>query len=152
MKAAVACAILLTLCACERRPVEVQACEALLLPSLKAPSTYKLIDATTSKTKNGATDVFIQYDAANSYNAPIRGVFACKVDAEGVARSMQTEAEHDVEEAARIAVSNETYAEPVERSTPKPAIDLDDVPVCDRPDSSAKRALMNEIGTDCMGE
>ena len=152
MKTAFACTVLFILCACESRPGEVQACEALLLPVLKAPSTYKLIDATASKTKNGETDVFIQYDAANSYNAPIRGIFACKVDAQGVATSMQTDAEHDVEEAARTALSTDTDAEPVERSTPKPTIDLDEVPVCDRPDSPAKRTLMNEIGVDCRGE
>lgn len=28
----------------------------------------------------------------------------------------------------------------------------DQTPVCDRPDSPGKRALMNEIGTNCLGE
>lgn len=34
-----------------------------------------------------------------------------------------------------------------------PAVDDDgEVPVCDRPNSAEKSALMNEVGTDCLGE
>lgn len=140
------------MCACNNRPKEVQACEALLMPSLKAPSTYKLIDATASRTKKGTTNVFIQYDAVNSYNAPIRGTFACTVDAEGIAASLEADAEREVEEAAHIALSTGSDPKPVEKPKREVAIDLDEVPVCDRPDSPAKRALMNEIGTNCLGE
>jgi len=52
---------------------------------------------------------------------------------------------------------------PLPTPTPEPARDaaaarddemlnVDEVSVCDRPDSPEKAALMNEIGTDCMGE
>lgn len=150
MRFGVGCAILATLCACNGRSREVQACESLLLPSLKAPSTYKLVDATALKTKSGVTDVFIQYDAVNSYNAPIRGTFACKVDVAGVASSMEADVDRDLEEAIRSTARSSD--KPVDQTEPERATDLDEVPVCDRDDSPEKRALMNEIGTDCMGE
>ena len=145
---------------CSRQSEPVRACEAQLLPTLKAPSTYKLIESTVGlQIKDGTQDVLLRYDAANTYNTPIRSVFWCEFnpstgsaeqhdDSEIQADNMEAIADtvDAVEPAAARPSSN---AGPPEDARASPETFDDGVPVCDRPDSPEKFALMNEIGVDC---
>ncbi len=141
-------AILALLAGCQSKVDEVEKCEALLLPTLKAPSSYKLVDSTLGlPEKDGRRNVFLQYDAVNSYNAPLRATFWCEIDRSGNARA------HDVEAVADDldAMAANIAAADADLSTPNPFTEtnLEETPVCDRPDSPEKFALMNQIGVDC---
>lgn len=61
---------------CEQPPPKsVLACESAVKAFLRSPSTYKRINST------GLSDyAFVEYDAANAYGTPIRGVATCKFD------------------------------------------------------------------------
>jgi len=62
------------------------------MPRLKAPSTYKLVSSTIGlPDKAGGHDVFLTYDASNSYNAPIRDTFWCTIDRNGIASEGRSE-------------------------------------------------------------
>lgn len=141
---------------CEQRPKSVQQCETLLLTKLKAPSTYKAFDAVVGAPDGGKQQVAITYDAVNSYNAPIRGTFLCSFDIgsgiadedKGAAAFLgETPVDH-LDLPAAQALPRADTAKTEEQRADFP----DEVPVCDRPDSPEKFALMNEIGTDCTGE
>lgn len=139
---------------CSTKPQQIEKCEAILLPTLKAPSTYKLISNTIGlPNKDGSQDVFLNYDAVNSYNAPIRGLFWCVIGKDGTASAHDTEATVD-----DMVIPDAGVPSPAPSPTPAPKAAAakptyeDEVPVCDRPDSPEKSALMNEIGTDCMGD
>ena len=57
-------------------------CESYIQGRLKAPSTYKRVSSTSSPMKEGAEYwVSVDYDAANSYNAPIRDTYICRFPA-----------------------------------------------------------------------
>jgi hypothetical protein len=161
--AAIAAAVAMT--GCDQKPQAVQQCEALLLPTLKAPSTYKLVEHLVSlpNKKTGKQDVFLTYDAANTYNAPIRGQFWCVFNPrnssieqgggglEGIADNLEAAADEE----AKKLVAPPARPRRAKRAEPPPTPDYADgeeeeVPVCDRPDSAAKQALMNEIGVDCL--
>lgn len=159
------CAMLAS-ASCSRQPTPVRACEAILLRNLKAPSTYKLVEPTVGLPKpNGTQDVFLRYDAVNSYNAPIRDVFWCTYDPKADTASQHDDTAIEPDDLSLMSdnLSAVTPAPsaagsrvaPAERGgdakTPSAEVD-DEVPVCDRPDSPSKFALMNEIGTDCTGE
>lgn len=62
-------------------PAEIKQCEDYLVAKLKAPATYKRIEASSfvdSDHKPPRQTVIIQYDAVNSYNAPIRDMQVCQ--------------------------------------------------------------------------
>lgn len=146
---------------CGGKPAAITQCEALLLPKLKAPSTYKLADSTIGlPDKDGTRDVFLHYDAANSYNAPIRDIFWCKIDKQGEASEASNIPDSMIDPTANLtgddSGKNDDLAVPV-TPAPTPSYDAmdndyDDMPVCDREDSPETRALMNEIGTNCNVE
>jgi hypothetical protein len=58
----------------------VAQCEAWLQAKLVAPSTYKQIRVTVGipDEKTQRQDVFVTYDAANSFGTPIRGLEHCQ--------------------------------------------------------------------------
>lgn len=152
-------AILLAgLLSCAQVASPVSKCEAVLLGGLKTPASYKRLDDTVGPIENGRQSVFITYDAVNSYNAPIRSVFACDyTPATGGAREADTAADSlDTPAGITQARQQESIApvqpDPATASAAADPAEDDEVPVCDRPDSPEKSALMNEIGTDCMGE
>ena len=146
----------------------VKRCETVLLATLKAPSSYKLIEVVEGQPdKVGNKDVFLTYDAVNSYNAPIRDTFACAYNLRsGLGRDKssdyeaQAEAEIDKIEREVDKALNERNAPVAQR--PNPILEpkqkvtevqtLDEIPVCDRPDSPEKTKRMAEIGVDCLGE
>lgn len=126
---------------------------------LKALTTYRAFDTIVSPADGGKQQVAITYDAVNSYNAPIRGTFFCSFDigsgladeAEGVAASFGEAplGQLDLPAAATPSPTDPAHTVPTPRAEVDPP---DEIPVCDQPDSPAKFALMNEIGTDCTGE
>lgn len=73
---------LITLSGCSTfDPPEVAACEKYLVAKLKAPSTYKRINASSvgvPYAKPTEWDVDIEYDAANAFNTPIRDHQLCQ--------------------------------------------------------------------------
>lgn len=155
-------AALLT-CACAAKSDQITSCEARLLPTLKAPSTYRKIRSTVGAIgKDGLQNIFIEYDAANEYNAPLRATFWCIYDPKA-RRAVQ----HDVSnlEPENLEQIKDTTTTPEPKlappsptptptpgARPAPRTKAVEVPVCDRPDSPEKFALMNEIGVDCTGE
>lgn len=143
----------------------VEKCEGILLPTLKAPSSYKLIDPLIGlPEKDGSRNVFLKYDAVNSYNAPLRDTFWCVVKKSGevepggggvdaIADNMEALADNIADAALPDNAPNPFAEKPASPETPvTPTMEEDEVPVCDRPDSPEKTALMNEIGVDCLGE
>lgn len=60
-------------CMAEDPDIAITVCEAALKARLKAPSSYRKIEASIS-----GNSVFLTYDAVNSYNAPLRAMKACK--------------------------------------------------------------------------
>lgn len=58
----------------------LNACEDALKATLKAPASYKRIKVTGNP---GDTLYLIEYDAVNSYNAPIRGNGMCHLTKSG---------------------------------------------------------------------
>jgi hypothetical protein len=146
---------------CSSKSEPVRSCEAQLMPTLKAPSTYKLIDTTIGlPNKDGTQDVFLTYDAANAYNAPIRSTFWCvynsktgsaeQHDDSGIqADNMDALADNVDAPEPETASPSPTTAPKLEASATAEAPD-EEVPVCDRPDSPEKFALMNEIGVNCI--
>ncbi len=60
---------------------EIKQCEEYLLAKLKAPATYKRVEASSFAYPDYRPErrtVIIKYDAANSYNAPIRDTQICQ--------------------------------------------------------------------------
>lgn len=156
MKVAAALIATLLCAGCEQRPKSVQQCESLLLTKLKAPSTYKAFDTVVGGPDRGKQQVAITYDAVNSYNAPIRGTFFCSFDiSSGLADEDKSAGaalgETPVEQLDLPAAPTPSRAEATNAMEKQGELP-DEVPVCDQPDSPAKFALMNEIGTDCIGE
>lgn len=159
-----ACAMALASCSRDSRAIE--ACEAALLPTLKAPSSYKRVSEMVGPTQSGRQSVIIAYDAVNSYNAPIRDTFLCDFNpatGEGAnAATLQDQYADDMSAANETAEPSISDLNPpnkpagsFEQEQPTASTETgadEEVPVCDRPDSPEKSALMNEIGTDCMGE
>jgi hypothetical protein len=155
-------AALLT-CACSAEPDQITSCEARLLPTLKAPSTYRKIRSTVAAVgKNGQQDVFIEYDAANEYNAPLRATFWCVYDPKTKHAAQHNDSNLEPENLENIKDTTDAQ-EPKPSSpasAPEPASGArsvsraqpDEVPVCDQPDSPEKFALMNELGIGCTGE
>ncbi len=155
----------LSLPSCSFQSSAVSKCEALLLPTLKAPASYHRVTDLVGPVQKGRQSIVITYDAVNSYNAPLRGIFLCEFDPATGGVSIADEPEMYVDDLS-IPVDNATTELPeVKADTgapipPKPSTegasedkgDEDEVPVCDRPDSPEKLELMNEIGTDCLGE
>lgn len=134
---------------------DVKRCEGLLLPTLKAPSTYKLIDAMIgTPDRDRKKNVFLEYDAVNSYNAPIRGKFWCVIDKDGGVREGGGDVESDADNLMAMADNLADRSAPAQQAPTgiNPFSEPEEVPVCDRPDSPEKFALMNEIGVDCLGE
>ncbi|WP_156340226.1 hypothetical protein [Sphingomonas sp. Leaf17] len=137
---------------CSPKPEPVARCEAILLGTLKAPSTYKLIEQTVAHPKaDGSQDVFLTYDAANSYNAPIRDRYWCiynsrtRIAASRPPDPAIVEDDMDIPPVVGIARS--------ESSSPPAGAEAEtDVPVCSQEDSPSKFELMNQLGVDCTGE
>ena len=61
--------------ACDKQ--EVVECEKQLLAKLKSPASYKRVDVTVLEDKGKVELIFIDYDAANSYGAIMRGEEVC---------------------------------------------------------------------------
>lgn len=59
-------------------PIAITQCRDYLLKKLKAPSTYKQIQADQIKMDDGKWSIIIQYDAANAYGTPIRDNQVCR--------------------------------------------------------------------------
>lgn len=166
MRGRLSALLLLALSGCQGRDEAlIDKCEAILLPTLKAPSTYKRIETTVGlPEKNGQRSVFIKYDAVNTYNAPIRETFWCVIKKNGVADvggggtdMIADNMEALADNIAAAALPPDTPNPFSEKPDPTPSavptpFDDEEVPVCDQPDSPAKSALMNEIGVDCLGE
>lgn len=146
------------LSSCTKLTSPVSNCESVLLRGLKTPASYKRIDETVGLIEHGRQSVFITYDAVNSYNAPIRSVFACDYtpatgsakEAETVADSLDTPPE--ITAIPQPGTTAPFQPDPANESAAPEPSDDDEVPVCDRPDSQGKTNLMNEIGVDCSGE
>ncbi|KQM37935.1 hypothetical protein ASE59_11585 [Sphingomonas sp. Leaf10] len=62
----------------QAEPPAIAQCREYLLKKLKAPSTYKQIQADQVKMDDGKWSVVIQYDAANAYGTPIRDNQVCR--------------------------------------------------------------------------
>lgn len=58
-------------------PDDVVTCEEATKALLKAPSTYKRVDASRLSQQNGVR-LFLRYDAANSFGTPLRGTAVCE--------------------------------------------------------------------------
>lgn len=157
------CLPLLVLAGCNPRDKPVVQCEGVLKAMLKAPASYHLVESLVGSAKsNGTQDVFITYDAVNSYNAPLRERFWCIYD-------LHTGTAKSADAGVGVAPDNVGIEQPVppidkpavrnaksKNSSPSlksgPQSYEDEVPVCDRPDSPEKFALMNELGVGCGGE
>jgi hypothetical protein len=151
---------------CSLQSRAVSKCETLLLATLKAPASYRRVTDLVGPTVKGRQSVVITYDAVNSYNAPLRDTFLCQFDPATGTASPSDDDSAVVADDLSIPVENLIDATPVARPTvdapvsskpsPQPAFNAenedDEVPVCDRPDSPEKSELMNEIGTDCLGD
>lgn len=87
MKAMVTCLLFGSLASCSAfDPQEVKDCQARLIASLKAPSTYKRISlANEIVTYEGPAlrKVEIIYDAQNSYGVPLRQTRTCRFPLKG---------------------------------------------------------------------
>lgn len=61
-------------------PLELIACEHAVMALLKSPATYKRADIVQQETR-----IFLNYDAANAFGTPMRGLAICdfKMDATG---------------------------------------------------------------------
>ena len=73
------CLLAIALSGCFERQ-EIQQCESYAIAKLKAPSTYKRIDASGAPTpQDRPTEytVTVSYDAANLYGVPIRETQVC---------------------------------------------------------------------------
>lgn len=62
-----------------RPSAEVEACENHLLSTLKSPSSYERVDYRDAASNAPGGFVTIEYDAANSYGAIIRGKYRCNM-------------------------------------------------------------------------
>ena len=58
---------------------EVEACENHLLATLKSPSSYERVDYRDAASNVPGGFVTIEYDAANSYGAIMRGNYRCNM-------------------------------------------------------------------------
>lgn len=61
-----------------RDPPRLRFCQYAILETLKAPATYKRVQAITTDSE----ELLIQFDAANAYGTPIRGYASCRFGAE----------------------------------------------------------------------
>lgn len=156
----------LALSSCSKDSRAIDACEAILLPTLKAPASYHRISDMVGPPKSGRRTVIITYDSVNSYNAPLRGTFLCAFNPSTGGATEDTSPQDEYPDDLSAPIKNapeptlKATAPPRPTAAPKLSPDPtpngndveDEVPVCDRPDSPEKLALMNEIGTDCLGE
>lgn len=156
----------LALSSCSKDSRGIDACEAILLPTLKAPASYHRVSDMVGPPQNGRRSVIITYDSVNSYNAPLRGTFLCAFKPSTGVATEDTSAQDEYADDLSLPIENaaepiaEAKAPPSSGAASKPSPGSmsngddveEEVPVCDRPDSPEKLALMNEIGTDCLGE
>lgn len=66
-----------TLAACNNHSNQAELCELGLKRQLKSPSSYRRVKLTDVHKPNVSTQVYITYDASNSYGAQIRGEIVC---------------------------------------------------------------------------
>lgn len=98
-------AVILTLAGCSKPPApEIKDCESNLLSKLKAPSTYKRAAVSSiriSDAKSEYQSVSIDYDAQNSYGAPIRDKEICvyPIDGDTVRTDLSIDPSADLESA-----------------------------------------------------
>jgi hypothetical protein len=94
----------LMLCSCDSAQSQaVQACEVFIKERLRSPSTYKRISGDSlgpafESDGRRVKMVTLEYDAANAYGTPIRGIQQCvfEVNANGTFKE-------DIEHAARMS-------------------------------------------------
>lgn len=60
----------------------IRVCEGYIIGKLKAPATYKRVEVTVGMLDKAQSnrDVFISYDAANSFGTPLRSLEHCSFD------------------------------------------------------------------------
>lgn len=146
---------------CAPKQEAVEQCESLLKEGLKAPSSYTRVEVFQALRHGDTQSVFIDYDAVNSYNAPLRGKFWCVYDykaktaSEGSVSPDIDPIEADAKAGSHIADKRAPSLDSAPSAAPAPSPSpswAGEVPVCDREESESKHALMNELGVDCMGE
>jgi hypothetical protein len=120
-------ALLLALPGCSAiEAEEVKRCEAQLLAKLKAPSSYKRVSARSTDINpadptnlKNLTErwVTIEYDAVNSYNAPLRDSEICKYPLRGG----QVDADNMIDDSAAMSGLDNMMTDPAEFMPATPA-------------------------------